>query len=133
MQIVLQWLPGFLLVICRISAFFVVAPLFSYKGVPAQFKIGFVFFISLVTYLSIGMDGSYIWDSTYLVSIIRELLVGLILGFIAYLFFTIVQIAGSFVDLQMGFGIASLIDPMTGAQSPVLGNFKFFIAILLFL
>ena len=35
--------------------------------------------------------------------------------------------------MQMGFGIANVVDPMTGAQSPVLGNLKFFIATLLFL
>ncbi len=33
----------------------------------------------------------------------------------------------------MGFGIANVIDPMTGAQSPILGNLKYIIALLLFL
>lgn len=133
MQLILQSLPGFLLILFRLSAFFVVSPIFSYRGVPAQFKIGLVFMISLITFMSLGMEDAIEWDAEYVLSIIREILIGLLLGFTAYLFFTIVQVAGSFVDLQMGFGIANLIDPMTGAQSPVMGNLKFFIAVLLFL
>lgn len=133
MQIILQFLPNFLLVFCRISAFFVVAPVFSFRGVPAQFKIGFVFMVSLITFITLGTEEAVEWDYAYILSIIREVLVGLLLGFIAYMFFTIVQISGSFIDLQMGFGIANVIDPMTGTQSPIMGNFKFFIAILLFL
>lgn len=133
MQLILQSLPGFLLILFRLSAFFVVAPIFSYRGVPAQFKVGLVFMTSLVAFMSLGIENPIEWDAEYVLSIIREILIGLLLGFTAYLFFTIVQVAGSFVDLQMGFGMANLIDPMTGTQSPVMGNLKFFIATLLFL
>lgn len=133
MQIILQWLPGFLLVFCRMSAFFIVAPVLSYRNVPAQFKVGLVIFISFITFVGLDIQEQILWNSEYVISLIRETLVGLILGFTAYIFFTIVQVMGSFVDLQMGFGIANLVDPMTGAQSPVMGNLNFFIAILLFL
>ena len=57
--------------------------------------------------------------------IIREILVGVALGYVAYLFFTVVQTAGAFMDLQMGFGMANVIDPMTGASAPMIGNFKY--------
>lgn len=133
MQMIIQFLPSFLLIFCRISAFFIVAPVFSFRGVPAQFKVGFVFFISLIVFMTLGIEETMDWDYSYILSIIRETMVGLLLGFTAYMFFTIVQIAGSFIDMQMGFGIANVMDPMTGAQSPIMGNFKFFIALLLFL
>jgi flagellar biosynthetic protein FliR len=133
MQIVMQFLPNFLLIFCRITAFFVVAPVFSSRGLPAQFKVGLSFFVTLLILLSMGQVTPISWDYEYVVSIFRELLIGLLLGFTAYLLFTVVQVAGSFVDLQLGFGIANVIDPMTGAQSPILGNFKFMIAMLLFL
>ncbi len=41
--------------------------------------------------------------------------------------------AGSFMDMQIGFGMASIIDPITGVSSPLLGNLKFMLAIELFL
>lgn len=126
-------LPAFLLILCRIGAFFAVAPLFSFAGVPAQFKIGIAFFVSLLTFFTFGTTTSVTFGDDYILSVIREVLVGILLGFIAYLFFTVVQVAGSFVDLQMGFAVVNVIDPVTGAQSPILGNFKFVVAILLFL
>lgn len=133
MQILQQYFPLFLLIFCRITSFFVVAPVFSMKNVPTQFKIGMGFFISLLIVLTVKQTTPIVTDGTYIFSIFREVLAGLLLGYIAYLFFTIVQIAGSFIDLQMGFGIANVIDPMTGAQSPIFGHFKFMIAMLMFL
>jgi len=133
MDVLTQFLPGFMLYFCRIASFFVVAPVFSAKNVPVQFKIGIAFFVTLMAFTIVGNSEPIPMDALYLLSVIREILVGLVLGFIAYLFFTAVQIAGAFIDIQMGFGIANVIDPMTGASSPVLGNFKYVIATLLFL
>lgn len=129
---ILQALPGFLLILCRITAFFVTVPIFSMRGVPVQFRIGIAFFVTFLTFTTMEAV-SVEMDALYILLILREVLVEILLGLVAYLFFTITQIAGSFVDMQMGFGIANVIDPMTGAQSPVLGNFTFFIATLLFL
>lgn len=133
----MDWLnlyfPGFMLYFCRITAFFVVAPIFSARNVPAQFRIGLAFFITFICFVSSGTSTPVAMDSYYIIYIIREVVVGLALGFIAYMFFTVVQIAGSFIDIQMGFGIANVIDPMTGAQSPIIGNLKYMIATLLFL
>ncbi|WP_372814079.1 flagellar biosynthetic protein FliR [Paenibacillus sp.] len=128
-----QYLPGFLLFFCRITSFFVVAPIFSGRNVPAQFKIGISVFVAFIAFVGAGTQSPVAMDSMYVLLIIREILVGLCLGFVAYMFFTIVQIAGSFIDIQIGFGIANVIDPMTGTQSPVIGNLKFMVASMLFL
>jgi flagellar biosynthetic protein FliR len=133
MQGILQMLPSFLLVFCRITAFFVTVPVISSRNIPAQFKIGLAFFVTLITFFTMNTPNDVVWDSFYVLAIIREALAGLLLGFVAYLFFTVVQIAGTFIDMQMGLGLANVMDPLTGVQSPLLGNFKFFIAMLLFL
>jgi flagellar biosynthetic protein FliR len=130
---VLQFFPNLLLIFCRITAFFVVAPLFSSRTVPVKFKVGVAFFMTLMTFSTLGMEEPIPIDSTYFVSIFREILVGLVLGYLAFLFFTAVQVAGSFIDFQIGFALANVIDPMTGAQAPIFGNFKYYLAILIFL
>ncbi|MFS0727856.1 flagellar biosynthetic protein FliR [Paenibacillus sp. 1P07SE] len=133
MDLFLQVFPIFLLIFCRITSFFVVAPIFSTRGVPAAAKIGLGFFVSLMVFLAVGLDQTPVLDAGYVLTVIREILIGLLLGFVAYLFFTIIQTAGSFIDLQMGFGMANVIDPMTGVSTPMLGNFKFMLLILVFL
>jgi flagellar biosynthetic protein FliR len=42
-------------------------------------------------------------------------------------------VAGSFIDFQIGFALANVIDPLTGTMAPLFGNFKYYLAILLFL
>ncbi|WP_026342277.1 flagellar biosynthetic protein FliR [Paenibacillus fonticola] len=133
MEILLQSTSIFLLVFCRMTAFFVVAPIFASRGIPNSFKIGISAMIALL--IVIIQDGNQVipTDFNYILLIIRELLLGLLMGYVAVLIFTVIQMAGSFIDIQMGFGIVNVIDPMTGASAPVLGNFKYMIATLLFL
>jgi flagellar biosynthetic protein FliR len=133
MELISQGFPVFLLIFCRISSFIVVAPVLSSKGVPNTFKVGLSFFISLLIYLTYGINQTITQDMTYVLLIGSEILIGLLLGFVGYLMMTVVQTAGSFIDIQIGFGIANVLDPMTGASVPMLGNFKYMIAMLLFL
>lgn len=133
METLLQSFPVFLLIFCRITSFFVVVPVFSSQSVPTTFKIGLSFFVALVVFSAGGTGIVVTQDLTYILLIIREVLIGLLLGFIAYLMFMTIQTAGSFIDIQIGFGIANVIDPMTGASAPIIGNFKYMIALLMFL
>ncbi|MDR0270067.1 flagellar biosynthetic protein FliR [Paenibacillus sp.] len=133
MNILLESLPVFMLIFCRITSFFVFAPVLSSKGVPNMFKIGMSFFLSVLVFLTYGIHHGLPADMTYILLIIREILIGLVLGFVAYLLFMVIQTAGAFIDIQVGFGIVNVIDPMTGSSAPVLGNLKYMFAILLFL
>lgn len=133
METLLQGISVFLLIFCRMTAFFVVAPIFSSRGVPNSFKIGLSAVIAFLIVMIQGIDQAVPTDLSYILFIIRELLIGLLMGYVAQLLFTVIQMAGSFIDIQMGFGIVNVIDPMTGASAPILGNFKYIIATLLFL
>ncbi|MDR6552804.1 flagellar biosynthetic protein FliR [Paenibacillus qinlingensis] len=98
-----------------------------------MFKVGLSVFISLIIFAPMGLGKTIPIDSIYLLLIIREMLIGVLLGFLVYLFFTVVQAAGSFMDMQIGISMASIIDPLTGASTPLIGNLKYMIAVLLFL
>jgi flagellar biosynthetic protein FliR len=130
---ILQGFSVFLLIFCRITAFFVVAPVFSHRTVPAQFKIGLGFVVSVLVFLVYGMKQTVVPDAEYILFVIREVLVGLLLGFTAAMFFAAVQTAGAFIDLQMGFAMANVFDPATGANSPIMGQFKYIVLTLVFL
>ncbi|MNI45859.1 Flagellar biosynthetic protein FliR [compost metagenome] len=133
MESFFQFLPNLMLIFCRITAFFVVVPVLSSRNVPNTFKVGLSVFITFIIFASIGSNSAVPLDSEYVILIMREFLIGILLGFLAYMFFAAIQVAGSFMDIQIGFGIANVIDPMTGASAPMLGNFKYMIALLLFL
>ncbi|SFA77374.1 flagellar biosynthetic protein FliR [Lentibacillus halodurans] len=128
----LSAIPVYLLVFVRIAAFFVTLPLFSYTTIPTPFKIGFTFFLAFIMYYTV--DGSAVpVDDTYLFLLIKEAMVGLLIGLLAYIILSAVQVAGGFIDFQMGFAIANVMDPQTGAQSPLTGQYFYIIALLFLL
>ncbi|WP_106497611.1 flagellar biosynthetic protein FliR [Lentibacillus sp. Marseille-P4043] len=124
--------PVFLLIFVRVAAFFVTLPLFSYRTIPMQFKIGFSFFLALTMFYTVDATGVAL-DETYFLLLIKEVIVGLLIGLIAYIILAAIQIAGGFIDFQMGFAIANVIDPQTGAQSPLTGQYFYIIALLFLL
>ncbi|MDP4083050.1 MAG: flagellar biosynthetic protein FliR [Bacillota bacterium] len=114
--------PAFLLIFVRITSFFLMMPLFSYRTIPTVFKIGFGLFLSWLIFYSIHPPTFEI-NGPYILLVIKEAMVGLLIGFCAYLIMSAIQTAGAFIDFQMGFSMANVIDPQTGAQSPLMGQY----------
>lgn len=124
--------PAFLLIFVRVTSFFLMMPLFSYRTIPTTHKVGIGFFLALLIYFTLDVPALEI-DGTYYLLIIKEALVGIIIGFIAYMMLSAIQVAGGLIDFQMGFAIANVIDPQTGAQSPLMGQYFYTIALLFLL
>ncbi|MEK4629536.1 MAG: flagellar biosynthetic protein FliR [Solibacillus sp.] len=121
-----------LLILVRVSAFFVSVPLFSYRTIPPQVRIILAIALSWMMYYTFQVEPFEI-NGDYLLLILKEAVVGLMLGLAAAIIMSAVQIAGGFIDFQMGFAMANIIDPQTGAQTPLMGQFFNFLALLLLL
>lgn len=132
MDEILPNLTVLLLVIVRVSAFFVTLPLFSHRTIPATHRIAFAVVLSWMMYYTMDVEPFEV-NGDYILLIIKEAIVGLFIGLLAYIIMAAIQIAGGFIDFQMGFAIANVIDPQTGAQSPLLGQFLNTLALLLLL
>lgn len=132
MDLLVPKLTIFLLILVRLSAFFVTVPFFSYRTIPAKVRITLALVLSWMMYYTINVQPFNI-NGEYIMLILKEAVVGLTLGLIAYMIMAAVQIAGGFIDFQMGFAIANVIDPQTGAQSPLLGQFFNMLALLVLL
>lgn len=125
-------LSVFLLILMRVSAFFVTMPLFSYRTIPAQHRIAFAFMLSWTMYYSIDVSPLEI-NGEYILLILKEAMTGLLIGLAAFIILSAIQIAGGFIDFQMGFAIANVIDPQTGAQSPLMGQYLYMFSLLMLL
>lgn len=125
----------FLLVFVRMTGLFVVAPIFGRRNIPTYFKVGFSFFISLILVNTIPLQSLQYDENiiSYAFLVAKEFIVGLSIGFVAYLVFTAIYIAGEVIDMQIGFGIVNIMDPINNIQVPVTSNVYFIITMLLFL
>lgn len=125
----------FLLVFVRMTGLFVVAPIFGRRNIPAYFKIGFSFFTALILVNTTAIQNMQYDESLlgYVLLVMKEFMVGLSIGFIASLAFTSIYIAGEIIDMQMGFGVVNVFDPVTNIQVPVTANLYTIISMILFL
>ncbi|WP_277584176.1 flagellar biosynthetic protein FliR [Psychrobacillus antarcticus] len=132
MDAILPSLTVLLLIIARVSAFFIVLPLFSHRTIPASHRVAFAVVLSWMMYYTLDVEPFDI-NGEYILLILKEVIFGLFIGLLAYIIMSAVQIAGGFIDFQMGFAMANVIDPQTGAQSPLIGQFLNTLALLLLL
>lgn len=125
----------FLLILLRVSALLIVAPLFGHRLFLARAKIGLAFAISLVVFPLVASRGLHLPEGflPYALMMVRELIMGMVLGFAVLLLFIGVQFAGQLAGLQMGFGIINVIDPQSQEQVSVIGQFLNILAILIVL
>ena len=63
----------------------------------------------------------------------QQVLIGLAMGFILQLVFSVLAMVGESIAMSMGLGFASMIDPQNGIQIPVLSSYYVTLATLVFL
>lgn len=124
-----------LLVLARVLAMIQVAPLLSSRAVPQVGKIGLALFIAMVALPGVTAAGYPLPASgvQYGLLLLGEALLGVLLGFLVYLAFAALRVAGQFIALPIGFGVAESFDAVAGRQSPMLGQLFSVLAILVFL
>lgn len=126
----LDELPLFLLILVRISCFFITVPIFMTRTIPATFKIGLAFFMAVIVAISTEQSAPLAFSGAYLVLVGKEAIVGLGLGFIASILFYAIQLAGTLIDLQSGFAMGAMFDPQSGTNANLTGRFKNVLATL---
>lgn len=130
-----DWLIAALLFATRLGMVLFLTPLMGSVGVPRRIRVLLVF--SLAIALSSGMERhgvTAIHDTPgMVVAFVGELLWGAMLAFGLQAAYAAFMIGGRVVDMQIGFGLASLLDPVSRTQSPLLGTLYQMYAVAWFL
>jgi len=107
----------------------------SSRQIPVQVKILLIFLLAgIIVHISPVRTAVPIQSSgVFWAAMAVEILVGYTLGFVAYVLYAGIQLAGQLMDMQMGFGIVNVIDPQSGTQVPLIGNFQYLLALMVFL
>lgn len=127
-------LLGFILVLTRVSGIISTAPIYGDSNIPTQIKVAITLVLALVLYpvvptFSIPLDNV----SFYLSLVAGELLIGLVLGMVGRLLFAAVQLAGEMAGVQMGLGMANVIDPQSEQQISIIAQVEYVFAAMVFL
>ncbi len=131
----LEQFQAFILILMRVAAIIFMMPIIGAKGVPNAAKAGLCLMVSLILLpvVHIGPK-AFPGDIFSMVLLLgKEIFVGLTLGLIIKLVFAGIQLAGQMIGFQMGFGVAQVMDPQMGQESPVLAQLGYLVSLLIFL
>lgn len=126
-------LEYFLLILTRVSCFVLVAPFFSMTNTPARVRIGISIFTALLLYQTLSPTDAVIYDSVlqYALIVLKEAIVGLVIGLGANVCTAIVNFAGSIADMETGLSMVTLMDPATKENTSITGVFYQYVVMLM--
>ncbi|HEY1270834.1 MAG TPA: flagellar biosynthetic protein FliR [Terriglobales bacterium] len=117
----------------RVSGLMVFSPFLGSSAIPLRLKAALTILITALLYplrgpLQLDLH-SWQWAGV----VLGEVLIGLMLGLAANFMMEAPMMAGQILGVQMGYSLATLFDPQTQADTPVLGEFHRLASLVIFL
>jgi flagellar biosynthetic protein FliR len=126
---------SFLVVFVRCSAMLLVSPMFGAQNSPIQIRVFTTLAIAgaLTCALkpSIGPAPTEVYS--FAAAILKEALAGILIGTFMSFVLQAAQMAGSIIDMQMGLSMSQALNPLTGVPVTVISQFKYLLALVIFL
>lgn len=124
----------FLFVFLRVMGILTIAPVFGHRSVVSQIKVGVALMVAVALFPVVPPTLKTHPHLLLLVlALVKELLMGMLIGFVSLLVFIGVRFAGEMVGLDIGFGVANLIDPLSAEQVSIVGELQSLLAVVIFL
>ena len=120
-----RYVDVLLIIFVRVLGAILFLPIIEESRMPRIALAGFSLGISLAIFFKIDVSVSYYDPNllSYTILIVKETVVGLIMGFVVKIFFQIYPFMGSLLSMQGGLGMSMVMDPTAGTQSTLIGRF----------
>lgn len=124
---------GVILVMTRFAPLVMVMPVLGEQSVPRRVRVSFAFLLSIVIYGAVRDQLVALPSSVFdlLTLVVREIMVGLIIGLMARVLMASTHVAGTVIAFQTGLASAQQFDPNQGGQSAIVASFMTVTAITL--
>lgn len=129
MRIDVSLLPAlaaaFMLVFARVGAMVMLLPGLGESNIPVRIKLAIALLLTLII-LPLHRNAFQIdlqATGPLAVMLVREIVIGIILGATARVTLAALQVAGSVIAQQLGLGFVTAVDPTQGQQGLLIGNF----------
>ncbi len=131
---VMAWLIPVLLLTVRLTVALALSPAMASFGVPAAVRILLVFALAALTISAPAAkpDLGYIAPEQLALAALAEMLTGALLGLGVHVVLAAFSVAGRLLDVQIGFGIGSVFDPVSRSSQSVMGTLMSVIGVALF-
>lgn len=129
-----RWLQAIFLLSIRLGPLFVLTPVFGVADFPIRLRVLLVFAFAILLVSAAAPSPALPLSGTgpLLAGAAGELVLGVAFAFGLMAAFAAFQFGGRALDIQIGFGVATLFDPTSRVQSPLLGTAFNLLAIAVF-
>jgi flagellar biosynthesis protein FliR len=129
----IQQIQGFFWIFVRVGVLFFMLPFFGARGMPSLWKAGISLLTAVILTPVVPPPPSFpATNLEVFLGLASEALLGFVLAMGVKMLFAAVELAGQFIGFQMGFNMASAMDPQTGGQSTAMSQFLYLFTILIF-
>ncbi len=122
-------LIGFCLVLVRATTWAIICPPFNAPAIPVRVRVGVAVALSFLLAERVGAQVGDMGTAGLVGALFTQIVAGLLLGFFVFVLFGAVQMAGELIDLQVGFSMGGVLDPLSGNNSTPLGRFHQLLAL----
>jgi len=127
----------YFLLLMRVSGIFTSTPFLGSESMPTQMRVACAFLLSLLLLpVQLATSGPvHLPGQTYIfvMVVVKEVLLGVLLGFIATVAIDGIRLAGELIGSQVGFGMISVADPESQQEESIMEIFYFMVFSLSFL
>ena len=123
----------FFLLFARISGVMAFFPFYSHTSISVMVKSAFVFYLSILFFPAVTLSVVPVNISDLALMVLSEFMLGFIAGLVLNIIFGALGFAGMQIAMVMGFSMASVMDPSTGTNTPIISNILTLLAIMMLL
>jgi len=135
MEVYVSQFVLFVMLFIRITALVVTAPMLGYQAVPVHVKVALGLFLALVFYPLVSAQAPQ-FDTRLIPLVIvalKEMAVGMLLGFVLGLLFAGARFAGDVIGFSMGLSMANVFDPESAQSVSLIGELLYIVSLLVFM
>jgi flagellar biosynthetic protein FliR len=132
MSFTVERIELYILIFVRMASFIAVAPFFGLSNIPIKVKAGLSLFLTILvvqitTYVPLDYQGSIGYASL----VVREAITGILIGYMANICSYIINFAGQIIDMEVGFSMVNVLDPVSKIETTITGNYYSYMVMLM--
>ena len=123
----------FILLFSRMSGLMAFFPFFSHSAIPMSIKASIAFYLTILFFPQVLPPQEVTTMMNLFLMVVMEFALGFIAGLALNLIFGALGLAGMQVSMVMGFSMATVMDPVSQSNSPIISQFFTLLALLIML
>ncbi|MCE9680029.1 flagellar type III secretion system protein FliR [Shewanella sp. AS1] len=134
MSTLMQTLSAYLWPLFRVSSMLMVMAVFGATTTPTRVRLllSVAITVAIAPVLPVNTDTELFSFAAVFVTA-QQVVIGAAMGFVTLLVMQTFVLTGQIIGMQTSLGFASMVDPASGQQTPVVGNFFLLLTTMIFL